>query len=113
MDEMFRATAMVAALLICLGVLNHSSELYHEFFHYSLESIRVITIWALTIISIFFFQLCHTYSRFLKGGWLPLSFLRGKKLLVLGLDELLAVWNTEPHNRSMESSFSASQVALR
>ena len=57
MDEMFRAATMIAVLLIHLGVLNHSSKLYHEFLHYSLESIRVITLWVIAVVSIFFFQL--------------------------------------------------------
>ena len=50
---------------------------------------------------------------FLEGGWLPFSVLKGKKLVVLGLDGPLAVWNLEPRDSSMESSFSASLVALR
>ena len=36
----------------------------------------------------------HT-AGFLESGWLPLSFLKGKKLVVLGLDGPLAVWILE------------------
>ena len=54
----------------------------------------------------------HTVG-FLKSGWLPLSFLKGKKLVVLGLDGLLAVWILELQDNSIESSLSASLVALR
>ena len=46
-------------------------------------------------------------------GWLHLSFLRGKKLVVLGLGGLLVVWALGPQANSIESSFPASQVALR
>ena len=46
----------------------------------------------------------HTVG-FLEGSLLPLSVLKGKKLVVLGLDELLVVWNLEPQDSSMESSF--------
>ena len=50
---------------------------------------------------------------FLESGWLPLSFLRGKKLVVLGLDGPLAAWILELQGNSIESCFSASLVALR
>ena len=50
---------------------------------------------------------------FLESGWLPLSFLKGKKLVVLGLDESSAAWIIELHDNSIESSFSASLAALR
>ena len=32
---------------------------------------------------------------FLESGWLPLSFLKGKKLVVLGLDRPSAAWILE------------------
>ena len=50
---------------------------------------------------------------FLEIGWLPLSFLKGKKLVVLGLDGPSAAWILELQGNSIESSFSASLVALR
>ena len=112
-DEMFRAAAMVAVLLIHLGILNCSSKSYHEFLHYSLESIRVITLLGFAIISIFFFQLCQTYSRFPGRRLVALKFPQGKEAGSLGLDELSVGWNLELCNSSMESSFSASLAALR
>ena len=39
-----------------------------------------------------------------RSGWLPLSFLRGKKLVVLGLGGPSAVWVLEPWGNSIESS---------
>ena len=42
-----------------------------------------------------------------------LSFLKGKKLVVLSLDGPLAAWILELHDNSIKSSFSASMVALR
>ena len=57
-DKVFRAAVMVAVLLIHLGILHCSSQPDHEFFHHSLDSIWVITLWIFTIISIFFLQLC-------------------------------------------------------
>ena len=79
MDEMFRAATMVAALLIHLGILNCSSKLYHEFLHYSLESIRVVTLQVIAIISIFFFQLCQMYSGFLRRRLVTLKLPQGKE----------------------------------
>ena len=48
-----------------------------------------------------------------RMGWLHLSFLRGKKLVSLCFGGLSAVWVLRPLDSSMESSFSASWVALR
>ena len=56
---------------------------------------------------------------FFVNGWLPFNFLKGKKLVALGVDILiylggpsvagaLGLWDN-----SIESSFSASLVALR
>ena len=70
---------MVAAFLIHLSILKCSSESYHEFLHYSIKSIRVITIWVIAIISIFFFQLCQMYSRFLGRRLITLKFPLGKE----------------------------------
>ena len=36
--------------------------------------------------------MCQAFSRLFRRGWLPLSFLRGKELVVLGLGGLLVVW---------------------
>ena len=46
-------------------------------------------------------------------GWLPLSFLRGKKLVALGLGGLSVACVLGPWGNSMESSFLASWVALK
>ena len=70
---------MVAVFLICLGILNWSSKLYHEFLHYSLKSIRVITLQVIAIVSIFFLQLCQTYGRFLGRRLVTLKFPQGKE----------------------------------
>ena len=113
MDDMFRAVTMVTAFLINLSILNHSSKSYHEFLCYSLKSIRVITPGRCHRQHLLSPNCAKCTAGFLEGGWLPLSFLKGKKLVVLGLDGLLAVWNLEPQDSSMESSFSASLAALR
>ena len=44
MDKVFGAAAMIAAPFICLSILYCSSQLDHEFFHHSLNSIRVVTL---------------------------------------------------------------------
>ena len=50
---------------------------------------------------------------FFESGWLPLSFLKGKKLVVLCLGGPSAAWVLELQGNSIESSFSASLVTLR
>ena len=67
--KVFRAAAMIAVPFIHLDILHCSSQLDDEFFHHSLDSIGVIAFWVLTIMCIFFFQLCQAHGRFL-GEWL-------------------------------------------
>ena len=102
---------MVAVFLIHLGILNHSSELYHEFLHYSLESIQVITLWVIAVISIFFLQLCQMYSGFLGRRLVTLKFPQGKEAGSPRFGQTIG--NLEPQESSMESSFSASLATLR
>ena len=79
MDKVFRAAAMIAAPFIRLSILYCSSQLDHEFFCYSLDSIRVITFQILPVVGVFFFQLCQMYGGFL-GEWLTtLQFPQGKE----------------------------------
>ena len=103
----------VTVLLLCLGIFHCPCQLDHEFFCHPLDSTRIITLWILTIISILFSSCAKQMAGFLESGWLPLSFLRGKKLVVLSLDGPLAAWILELHDSSIESSFLASLVALR
>ena len=77
--KVFRAAAMIAVPFVHLGILYCSSQLDHEFFHHSLNSIRVITFWILIIVSIFFFQLHQAYGRFLREWLTTLQFPQGKE----------------------------------
>ena len=79
MDKVFGAAAMIAVPFICLSVLYCSSQLDHEFFCHSLDSIGVITFWILTIISVFFFQLCQAYNGFLREWLTTLQLPQGKE----------------------------------
>ena len=49
---------------------------------------------------------------FFRRGWLPSSFLMGKKLVILDLGRPSAVWVLGPWGSSIESSLSASLAAL-
>ena len=79
MDKMLRAAAMVAVLLICLSILHCSSQLDHELLCYSLNSVWVVALWILTIISIFFLQLCQLYGRLLWEWLTTFQFSQGKE----------------------------------
>ena len=54
----------------------------------------------------------HT-AGILGAGWGPLSFYKGKKLVILGLALLSVVWFHGLWDGSMESSFSTSLAAHR
>ena len=78
-DKVFRTAAMIAAPFIHLSVLYCSSQLDHEFFCHSLDSIGVFAFQILTLISIFFFQLHQAYGRFLREWLTALQFPQGKE----------------------------------
>ena len=79
MDKVFRAAAMIAVPFICLSILYCSSQLDHEFFCHSLNSIGVVAFWILTIVGVFFFQLRQAHSWFLWEWLTTLQFPQGKE----------------------------------
>ena len=85
MDKMVWAVTMVPALFILLSVLYRSSQPDHKFFRYPLDPIGIITFLILTFVYAFFIQLSKVYSGFLCDRLTTLNFLKGKKLVALGL----------------------------
>ena len=79
MDKVFGAAAMIAVPFIRLSILYCSIQPDHEFFHHSLDSIRVVTFQILPIIGIFFFQLHQAYGGFLREWLTTLQFPQGKE----------------------------------
>ena len=69
---------MIAVPFIHLSILYCSSQPDHEFFHHSLNSIRFIAFWILTIIGNFF-QLGQAYGGFLREWLTTLQFPQGKE----------------------------------
>ena len=78
-DEMFSANIMVAAFFICLGVLNSPCQAYHELFHNSFDSARIITLLAFIITCILFFQMGQMHRRLLQDGLVALEFPQGEE----------------------------------
>ena len=70
---------MIAAPFIHLSILYCSSQLDHELFCLSLNSIGVVAFWILTIVGVFFFQLHQAYGRFLREWLTTLQFPQGKE----------------------------------
>ena len=104
MDEMFWAATMVAALLICLGILYSPCQAYHKPFHNSFDSARIITLLVFIATGVLFFQMHQMHSGLFFGmGWLPLSFLRGKKLVALGLGGVSVAWGPRATTWSLPS----------
>ena len=113
MNKMFRTAAVITALFVRLGIFYCSSQPNHELFGHSLDPIRVITFWLLTIVSTFFLQLSQAYGGFLHERLAALQFPQGKEARGLGLEGpsvagALGLWDN-----SIESSFSAFLAALR
>ena len=113
MDEMFQAATMAVAFLICLGILYGPCQAYHKLFHNSFNSARIITLLVFIATSILFFQMCQMHNRLFWDGLDALEFPWGEKLVALDLGEVSVACVLGPQVNSMESSFLASQVALR
>ena len=111
-DEMFSTTTMVAVFLICLDILNSPCQVYHELFHNSFNFARIITLLVFIISTSPSSKCAKCTAGYFRMGWLPLSFLRGKKLVALSLGGVSVTCVLELQGNSMESSFSASWVAL-
>ena len=79
MDEMFQAATMVAAFLICLGILYSPCQAYHKLFHNSLDSAGIVTLLVFIVTSILFFQMHQTHSRLFWDGLVALEFLQGEE----------------------------------
>ena len=92
MDEMFRAAYNGSSISYPFGPsLTCSSKLYQEFLHYSLESIKVITLYVIAVISILFLQLCQMYGGLLGRRLVTPKFPQGKESrLVLGYGQTIS-----------------------
>ena len=114
-NKMFRTAAVIAALFIHLGIFCCSFQLNHEFIGHSFNPIRVIVflILALSSAPSSSSWTRHTVRFLHVNGWLPFNFLKGKKLVALSLEGPYVAGTLGLWDNSIESSFSASLVALR
>ena len=78
-EEMFRATTMVTAFLICLGIFHCPCQMDHELLCHPLDSTGIITLWVLAIASILFFKMCQVHIRFFQKWLVTLRFPQGKE----------------------------------
>ena len=110
---MFRAAAMVTAFLICLGIFHHPCQLDHKLLGHPLDSTRIITIWVFAIIHILLFQMCQEDCRLFWKWLVTIKFSQGEEASSPWFGGQSAAWVLELQGTSIESSFSASLVALR
>ena len=92
MDEMFRAATVVTEFLIGLGVFHCPCQSDHELPHHPLIPPGSSLSGSLPLSASSSSKCTKWMAGFFESGWLPLSFLEGKKLEVLGLEGALAVW---------------------
>ena len=74
MDEMFWAGTMVAAFLICLGVLYSTCQAYHKLLCNSMDSARIVTLLVFIATGVLFFQMHQTHSGYFQEGLVALEF---------------------------------------
>ena len=80
-DKMFWAATVVAAFLICLGILHSPCQAYHKLFRNSFNSAGIITLLVFIITGGLFFQMCQMYSRLFQDGLVALEFPQGGRNL--------------------------------
>ena len=76
MDKMFWATTVIAALLICLGILYSPYQVHHKFLSNPINSVRTITPFILVSFGIFFLQVCQMYGWCFCGVLVAFEFLQ-------------------------------------
>ena len=108
-DEMMWSGAIVAVFLFLLCVLHCYGKAFHEFHCHTIEAIRILAISTFSLSAASSSRWASCTAGVLVG-WVPFSFLNGKKLVILGLAGLSPVW---PQDGSIVSSFSASCAACR
>ena len=113
MDEMFRAAAMVMAFLIGLGIFQCPCQSDHKLLSHPLDSTRIITLWVFGIAYILFLQMCQVDSKLFWKWLVTLKFPQGEEASSPWFGGPSAVCVLELWGNSIESSFSASLVALR
>ena len=83
---MLQAATMVAAFLICLGIFHCPCQLNHELLGQPIDSTQGHhSLGPCHCQHPLLLKCAKCTAGFFWSGWLPLSFLGGKKLVVLGL----------------------------
>ena len=70
---------VVAAFLICLGILYSPCQAYHKLFCNSFNSTRIVTLLSFVIDSILFFEMLQMYSRLFQKGLVAFEFPQGEE----------------------------------
>ena len=76
---MFWATAMIAVLLLHLGILYSPCQAHHKFFSNPFDSAWIVALFVLVSPGIFFLQICQMHCWHSGGGLVALEFLQGKE----------------------------------
>ena len=85
---------MIAVFLICLGILYSLCQVYYKLFHNSFHSTGITTSpWSSLPLVSSSSKCAKCTVGIFRMGWLPLSFLRGKKLVALGLGGVSVAWS--------------------
>ena len=92
MDKVLWATAMITVLLLHLGILHSPCKVHHELFHNPIDTVRVFAFYFFILLALSFSKFARQTVAVLGIGWFPLSFCKGKKLVVFGLVVLSIAW---------------------
>ena len=92
---MFGAATMVTVFLICLGIFHCPCQSHHKLLHHPPIPPGSSLSGSLPSLPSSSSKCAKWMEGFFKSGWLLLSFLKGKKLVVLGLGghQQLGFWN--------------------
>ena len=113
MDKVLGAATMIAVLLLHLGILHGPCKVQHELSvtPLILSGSSLSTSSSLLILS---YSKCTRHTVAILGtSWFPLSFCKGKKLVVFGLVVLSIAWLHGFWDNSIDSSFSTSLATQR
>ena len=77
MGKMFRATTVIAVLLLHLGILYSPCQVHHKLFSNPISSVGIITPFVLILSSVFFLLMCQMHNWHFWDRLVALEFLQG------------------------------------
>ena len=107
---------MIAALLLCFGILYSPHQAHHKFFSYPLNSVGIITPFILVSSGTFFLKVCQMHDWCFRGWLITLKFLEREETgssWFWGIIGCLSLWALGQFHKIFLLHFAGSPQVIR